>query len=123
MPRTVSFVRGGVLVAEPPHLWYCQDTDGDLQCDNKTLVGAYGRPGNPEHTENALLHALDNWMYSADGPVRHRFEDGQLIEETVIERGQWGMTQNDFGRLFYNYENRPLPCRHCFIPVTASSSC
>jgi len=108
MPRTVQFVEGGVLVAEPPNLWYCQDTDGDLRCDKKKLVGSYGVPGNPEHTENALMPALDNWMYSANADVRHRFIDGKLIEEKTMRRGQWGMSQDDFGRLHYNYENRPL---------------
>ena len=108
MPRTVQFVEGGVLVAEPPNLWYCQDTDGDLRCDSKKLVGQYGVPGNPEHCENALLPALDNWMYSANATVRHKFVDGKLIEEETMRRGQWGMSQDDYGRLHYNYENRPL---------------
>ena len=108
MARTISFVQGGVLVAEPPHLWFCKDSDGDLKCDSKTLVGKYGRPGNPEHTENGLMHSLDNWMYSANATVRHRFRDGKLTEESTNYRGQWGITQDDFGRLFFNYENRPL---------------
>jgi putative heme-binding domain-containing protein len=108
MPRTLSFVQGGVLVVEPPNLWYCRDTDGDLKCDEKRLVGKYGRPGNPQHTENGLFHALDNWMYSADCTIRHKFVDGKLIEEPIARRGQWGVTQDDFGRLFYDYENSSL---------------
>lgn len=108
MPRTVSFVEGGVLVAEPPNLWYCRDLDGDLKCDSKKLVGQYGRPGNPEHTDNGLMHGIDNWMHSADSNYRHRFRDGKLIQETSFNRGQWGLTQDDYGRRFYNYENRPL---------------
>ncbi len=108
MPRTVSFVDGGVLIAEPPNLWYCRDTNGDLKCDSKELVGSYGRPGNPEHTDNGLMHGIDNWMHSADSSSRHRFRDGKLITEPAFHRGQWGMTQDDYGRLFYNYENRPL---------------
>lgn len=108
MARTISFVQGGVLVAEPPHLWFCRDTDGDLKCDEKTLVGKYGRPGNPEHTENGLMPSLDNWMYSANASMRHRFRDGKLIEDSTSYRGQWGITQDDYGRLFFNYENRPL---------------
>ncbi|MEQ8789604.1 MAG: c-type cytochrome [Pirellulaceae bacterium] len=108
MPRTVSFVAGGVLIAEPPNLWYCRDLDGDLKCDDKRLVGQYGQPGNPEHTDNGLTHALDNWMYNAKSTVRHKFVDGELIEEPTIFRGQWGMTQDDYGRLFYNYENSSL---------------
>ena len=108
MPRTVSFVRGGVLIAEPPNLWYCRDTDGDMKCDAKELVGKYGQPGNPEHTDNGLFHAMDNWMYNAKSTVRHRFVDGKLIEEPTPFRGQWGITQDDVGRLFYNYENSSL---------------
>jgi putative heme-binding domain-containing protein len=108
MPRTVSFVQGGVLIAEPPNLWYCVDKDGDLKCDEKTLVGKYGQPGNPEHTDNGLFHAMDNWMYNAKSTVRHRFVDGKLIEEPTAFRGQWGITQDDVGRLFYNYENSSL---------------
>ncbi len=108
MPRTISFVQGGVLIAEPPHLWFCEDTDGDLKCDRKKVVGKYGRPGNPEHTENGLMPSLDNWMYSANATIRHRFRDGKLIEDATNYRGQWGITQDDYGRLFFNYENRPL---------------
>jgi putative heme-binding domain-containing protein len=108
MPRTLSFVAGGLLVAEPPNLWYCQDLNGDLKCDQKRLVGKYGRPGNPQHTENGLFHALDNWLYSADCTFRHKFIDGKLVQEPMARRGQWGVTQDDYGRLFYNYENSSL---------------
>ena len=108
MARTVQFVQGGVLVQEPPNLWYCQDRDGDLRCDTKRLVGQFGRPGNPQHTDNGLFRAIDNWMYNADSSVRHKFIDGKLIEEKTARRGQWGITQDDYGRLYYCYENRPL---------------
>jgi len=33
MPRAITLIRGGALVAEPPHLWFCRDTDGDGKCD------------------------------------------------------------------------------------------
>ncbi len=108
MPRTVAFVQGGVLIAEPPFLWFCEDTDGDLKCDRKTKVADWGRAGNPEHTENGLMHAIDNWMYNAKSTARHQFIDGKLIAEKTIFRGQWGTTQDDYGRLFYNYENSSL---------------
>ncbi len=110
MPRTVSFVDGGVLIAEPPNLWFCRDVDGDLKCDEKRLVGSYGQQGNPEHTENGLMHAMDNWMYNAKSTVRHKFQRGELITDPTVFRGQWGITQDDYGRLFYNYENSSLHC-------------
>lgn len=108
MPRTLAFVEGGVLVAEPPNLWFCEDTDGDLKCDRKTKVADWGQAGNPEHTENGLMHAIDNWMYNAKSTERHKFVDGKLIAEKTIFRGQWGMAMDDYGRLFYNYENSSL---------------
>jgi hypothetical protein len=80
-----------------------------LVCDEKTLVAEdYGEAGNPEHSANALMPALDNWMYSSSSAVRHQFRDGRLVAEPTIHRGQWGMTQDDAGRLFYNYNASPL---------------
>jgi glucose/arabinose dehydrogenase len=112
MPRTVSFVKGGVLVAEPPNLWYCRDTDGDLVCDSKVRVGDWGIPGNPEHTDNGLMHGIDNWMYNAKSSLRHRFVDGELIADETIFRGQWCISQDDYGRLYYGYESSSLHADH-----------
>ena len=46
----------GVLVGEPPNLWFAKDTDGDLKADTKELVrNDYGRlEGNLEHNANSL---------------------------------------------------------------------
>lgn len=109
MPRTLAFVEGGVLVSEPPRLWYARDLDGDLISDEKTLVASdYGVADNPEHSANGLLPALDNWMYSAKSATRYRFIDGALKSEPTHFRGQWGITQDDTGRLYYNYNASPL---------------
>ena len=45
-----------MLVGEPPNLWFCKDTDGDLKADTKELVrNDYGRlEGNLEHNANSL---------------------------------------------------------------------
>ncbi|MEQ1843853.1 MAG: hypothetical protein ABL994_25900, partial [Verrucomicrobiales bacterium] len=98
MPRSLAFVKGGLLVAEPPHLWFCQDTNADLKCDVKTEVGTYGRPGNPQHTANGLAYGIDNWLHSADWPSRHRFANGLLVEESVLSRGQFGVSFDELGR-------------------------
>lgn len=108
MPRSLAFVQGGVLVAEPPALWFCRDTDGDLRCDEKSRVGSYGRAGNPQHTANGLRYGLDNWLHSADWPRRHRFADGKLIEEDAVQRGQFGVTFDDLGRFLTCYESSAL---------------
>lgn len=105
MPRAIGFAPGGgVLVAEPPFLWLCRDTDGDFVCDEKTkLLDNFARQGPVEHTDNGLLPALDNWIYNAKSGRRFRFdEDGKLQEDKTAFRGQWGLCQDDYGRLFYN---------------------
>lgn len=103
MPRALAVLPDGVLVAEPPNLWFCRDTDGDLKCDDKQLVSdSYGNQKNPEHNANGLLPALDNWIYSANHTNRHRLAGGRWRTGPAIFRGQWGLTQDDTGRLIYN---------------------
>jgi len=108
MPRSLSFVKGGILVAEPPKLWFCQDTNGDLRCDIQTQVGTYGNAGNPQHTANGLRYGIDNWLHSSDIARKHRFVDGKLIEETTIHRGQFGVTFDDLGRFMTCYEGSAI---------------
>jgi len=108
MPRSFAFVKGGVLLQEPPKLWFCEDTDGDLRCDKRTQVGTMGVAGNPQHTANGLRYGIDNWLHNADWPKRHRWENGRLIEEDSIQRGQFGLTFDETGRFFTCYENKAL---------------
>ena len=110
MPRALALVGDGVLVAEPPHLWFCRDRDGDGVADDRTEVAAdYGGTDNPEHTANGLMWALDNWIYSANHTVRFRFAgDGRFISESTPARGQWGITQDDTGRIYFNSNSDPL---------------
>jgi mono/diheme cytochrome c family protein/glucose/arabinose dehydrogenase len=109
MARAISLVRGGVLVAEPPHLWFCRDKDGDGKCDEKIEVATdYGSQSNPEHTANGLLWAMDNWIYSANYGFRFRNTDGNWQKDATTVRGQWGITQDDFGRLFHNSNSDQL---------------
>lgn len=114
MPRSLAFVKGGVLVAEPPDLWFCEDLDGDLRSDRKRLVGSFGVAGNPQHTANGLRYGLDNWLHSADWPKKHRWTDDHLVEEETLHRGQFGVSFDDFGRMITCYENSPAHAD--FIP-------
>ncbi len=109
LPRAVAPVAGGVLVAEPPNLWFLQDTNGDDKADKRTKVADdYGNPASPEHAANGLMWALDNWIYSANHTVRYRYDRGTWLHEPTIFRGQWGITQDDYGRLLYNTNSDPL---------------
>jgi mono/diheme cytochrome c family protein/glucose/arabinose dehydrogenase len=110
-PRAVALVKGGVLISEPPILWYCQDTDGDLKADKKTEAHrGYASQGPVEHTENGLMPGLDNWLYSAKSAKRLKFVGGKVVVENTVFRGQWGIAQDNYGRLYYNSNSAPLFC-------------
>lgn len=109
LPRAVALVGDGVLIAEPPNLWFLKDRDGDGKADERIQVASdYGNPSSPEHTANGLMWALDNWIYSANHTARYRYDAGVWHREITNFRGQWGITQDDFGRLFYNTNSDPL---------------
>ncbi len=110
MPRAMSLIGDGVLVAEPPHLWYFRDTNGDgVADDKKEIASDYGNTTNPEHNSNGLVWMMDNWIYSANHTTRFRFEGaGKFTRDKTITRGQWGITQDDTGRIYYNSNSDPL---------------
>jgi glucose/arabinose dehydrogenase/mono/diheme cytochrome c family protein len=116
MPRALALVGDGVLVAAPPQLWFMRDTDGDGKADARTEVANdYADLRNPEHNANGLMWAMDNWIYSANYTGRFRYlGDGKFQREATVTRGQWGISQDDTGRIFYNSNSDPL--RHDPIP-------
>jgi len=109
MPRAIAVVRGGLLVAEPPHLWFFHDTNGDGKSDEKEEVASnYGNQSNPEHNANGLLWGRDNWIYSANHTMRYRNLEGDWQKDITVPRGQWGISQDDYGRLFFNSNSDPF---------------
>lgn len=101
MPRAVLPTRGGALVSEPPELSFWKEVDG--KATRKTVINAqYGvKGGQPESMANGLLPGIDNWIHNAAHTLRYRFQGGKWVWETVRSRGQWGVAQDDFGRLYY----------------------
>ncbi len=125
MPRSVMLVGGGALVAEPPRVWFAKDNDGDGKADEKVeAFGDYatqndprlGAKSNPEHASNSLTWALDNWIYSANHTFRYRWtgDAESWQKEPTIFRGQWGLAQDDAGRLHFNSNSDPH--RADFVP-------
>jgi mono/diheme cytochrome c family protein/glucose/arabinose dehydrogenase len=110
LPRAIALVGDGLLIAEPPHLWFARDKNGDGVADEKVEVAAdYGGTVNPEHTANGLMWGFDNWIYSANHTVRFRYQgDGKFTRTNTITRGQWGISQDDTGRIYYNSNSDPL---------------
>lgn len=104
MPRAIALVKGGALIAENEALWLAQDLDGNLKADTKTLIDStYANNGLPEHTDNGLWRGMDNYYYNVKSRLRYRLTDGEWQRDSTEFRGQWGISHDNEGRLFYNY--------------------
>jgi mono/diheme cytochrome c family protein/glucose/arabinose dehydrogenase len=111
LPRAIKVLEHGVLVAATPNLWLVRDTTGDLQADTRELIrDDYGDPnGNPEHNANGLLWGLDNWIHNANYAGQFRLgADGRFIFRRTPDEGQWGVSQDAYGRLYRNSNEDPL---------------
>jgi mono/diheme cytochrome c family protein/glucose/arabinose dehydrogenase len=104
MPRALGLFKNGALIAENNALWVTEDLDGDWRADSKILLDStYAANGIPEHSDNGFVRNVDNWYYSAKSSLRYRLQEGKWIRDSTEFRGQWGISQDDHGRLIYNY--------------------
>ena len=110
MPRAISLRKGGALIAEPPTVFWCPDDNGDLVADKKEpAILNYTAGGNPEHMPNGLYRALDNWLYNAKSAKRFRFaQNGELKTDVSSFHGQWGISQDNVGRIFHDTNSDQL---------------
>ena len=111
LPRALKILdRGCALIGEPPNLVKSCDTNGDLKADTKEVIkDGFGRVGNIEHAANSLYWSMDNTINVAE----HNYNvlpkgDGKFETVTNLVRGQWGVTQNDGGLVFRNFNTDPL---------------
>ena len=102
--RAIKVLQHGVLVGEPPNLWYTRDIDGDGRADEKTAIATdfSQRDANPEVGANGLIWGLDNWIVGSSYGRRLRLLGGKWISAPVALRGQWGQSMDDYGRFFTN---------------------
>ncbi|MEO8482268.1 MAG: c-type cytochrome [Acidobacteriota bacterium] len=110
-PRSLAVLDKGVLVDEPPYVYLLRDTNGDLKADTKQQVtDRYGRrEASFEHNANGFFWALDNRMHTANSDVYLREKaDGTFETLPTLDRGQWGLTQDDAGRIFRNTNENVL---------------
>lgn len=108
LPRALALVDAdrGLLFADNEKLYEAEiliDESGKIRPGKVVVVDEkYAEGGNPEHKPNGLLRALDNWTYNAKCDLRYRKVGGEWIKEKTEERGQWGIAQDDHGRLLTN---------------------
>ena len=111
LPRALTLVEDGLLVGAPPELAFWRDTNGDGRADTKEVVATdYGVPtdpkrpflANPERAPNSLLYGHDNWIHSTAYTKKFRRVKGVWQTAPGLFRGQWGLSQDDFGRIYSN---------------------
>lgn len=106
-PRALALVYGGLLYAETPNLYFVP-IKGSSPGEKILVDSTYAVGGNVEHQPNGLLYNIDNWIYSAKGRKRYRRINGIWEIEPTSFRGQWGISNDTYGRLYYNDNSNGL---------------
>lgn len=102
LPRAVAVTSDGCLYTSGQALYFIK-RDGVKPIGDPIVVDAkYSIGANPEHSANGLLYGHDNWYYSAKSKARYRRINGEWIKEQMRMRGQWGISKDNAGRLYYN---------------------
>jgi mono/diheme cytochrome c family protein len=124
MPRAMAFTRNGVLICEPPELHYYPILAGDKPGNRITIDPEYAPHAAPvdgkmnvEHAANGLVRGLDNWFYNAKSTSRYRHLDDEWKKESTYFKGQWGISQDNYGRLAFNsnsdhFRLEPIPSNY-----------
>ncbi len=110
LPRAFKILdHNCALVGEPPHLWKACDTNGDLKADTKEEVSdSFATQGVVEHGANGLFWAMDNWIYVSEHNWDLHPKNGKFEVVPSLSRGQWGVTQDDAGRVYRTFNTDPL---------------
>jgi len=113
-PRFLLPFGPNALLTKESHaqeVWKYTDTNGDGVADKKELFDTgYGRYGNVEHEESFLTAGLDNWLYSTVNAFRARWTPHGVIKEPTGSNGaQWGASQDDDGKLWFQGGASGLP--------------
>lgn len=116
LPRAVAVTSDGCLYTSGTTLYFIKRNG--LRPVGKPIVidPKYAVGGNPEHKANGLLYGHDNWYYNAKSSARYRRINGKWIKEKTQMRGQWGITKDNSGHLYYN-TNSILAIADIFPPM------
>ena len=115
LPRSLLMVGDELLVGVTNNqsIYAYKDTNGDGKADQKRLVfkNEVLDIRNLEHQNGGWVWNMDNWIYPSRDNLRYRYTKGQLIADTLMDNmiGQWGMTTDNYGRLFYSEAGPGLP--------------
>jgi mono/diheme cytochrome c family protein len=110
MPRAFKVLdKNCALVGEPPNLIHACDKNGDLRADTRDILDkTFSRLGVVEHGANGLYWGMDNMLYVAEHTWDLKPTGGKFEIVPSLNRGQWGVTQDNGGRIYRNVNTDPL---------------
>ncbi|MHA4808663.1 DUF7133 domain-containing protein [Flavitalea flava] len=115
LPRMILALDDRIIVNETYsyNLYSYRDKDGDGKADEKIQVYHNDVPdeSNLEHQKSGLVWNIDNRIYVTYNPVRYRFRNDKLEADSLTNPpgGQWGLGQDDYGRLFFSAAGSETP--------------
>lgn len=115
LPRIMLPLDDRILVGETyqRNLYSYRDVNGDGTADEKVLLleDTVRDNRNLEHQDANMLWSIDNWLYVTNRTFRYRFTRGKMETDTLPEpaTGQWGLTQDETGRLFFSRAGAEIP--------------
>ncbi|PAW62871.1 MAG: hypothetical protein B9S37_00395 [Verrucomicrobiia bacterium Tous-C3TDCM] len=108
LPRMIQPLDDRILlgITNTLDLTIHRDANNDGKADESKLWFKGGpRGGNMEHQPSGLVWGLDNWIYTTYNSFRLRWngENGTPLQEpTPGNGGQWGLAQDDYGKMWWS---------------------
>lgn len=114
LPRMIMTLDDRLVVNETysHSLHSYRDTGNDGVADEKKVLyeNTTRDTRNLEHQKSGLVWNIDNWLYVSN-PVRFRYTGEKLVPDSLgnAPTGQWGVANDDFGRLFFSFAGGEVP--------------
>ncbi|MFC3120110.1 PVC-type heme-binding CxxCH protein [Agaribacter flavus] len=128
LPRTIALVKGGIFYADHTQLFFAEviEENGIISAGIREVADPdYAKGGNLEHKPNTMLYGMDNWYYNAKSADKYRVVPHSgvipsssteiyrnqywiLVKAKSDWRGQWGLSMDDYGRLYHNGNSSPI---------------
>ncbi len=118
LPRCVNFCAGGVVFSDQTSLYVVPRVGAKAVGPPQVIDPTYSGNGAVEFRSSGLMLALDNWYYSGSCTTRYRLRAGRWERDLSEHRGEWGVTQDDYGRLLTN--NNSLAMQGEILPPSAT---
>ena len=110
LPLDDRLIVGGTFQRD---LWGYRDTNGDGVADEKKLMHKIPKRDNSnlEHQPASMIYSIDNFMYLSKGSIRYKLNGDKIVTDTLADApaGQWGLTQDEQGQLFYSSAGSEVP--------------